>query len=256
MVAKPVPEPVNPVKESSVSVIIPTKNEKGNIEGAVYRTPNMGKHTELIFVDGHSTDGTKETILEYMEKEKGNKDIKFYEQDGTGKGDAVRKGFDKAAGEILMILDSDLTVPPEDLPKFYKAIEEGKCDFINGSRLVYQMEDQAMRTLNLFGNKFFALAFSFILGQRLKDTLCGTKVLMKKDYEEIARNRHYFGEFDPFGDFDLLFGAAKNNLKILEMPIRYKNRVYGDIKIDRFRHGWLLIKMAWYAFIKFKLFKK
>lgn len=252
-VAKPQVELDRPANEYSVSVIIPVKNEKDYIEEAVTRTPNMGLHTEIIFVDGHSTDGTKEKIQEIIELEKGNKDIKFIEQKGKGKGEAVRTGFDYAAGDVLMILDCDLTVPPEDLFKFYKALEEGKGEFVNGSRLVYPMEEEAMRTLNLIGNKFFALSFTFLLGLKIKDTLCGTKVLKKSDYNEIAVQRGYFGEFDPFGDFDLLFGAAKNNLKIIELPVRYKKRVYGETKISRFSHGFLLLKMVLFGFLKFKL---
>lgn len=259
-----------------VSVIIPCRNEMGNIESGVERVPCMGKHTEIIFVDGNSTDGTVEKIEEMIERYKGKKDIKLIHQipkdtvdkalEGDlktppnkmlklGKGDAVRKGFDAATGDILMILDSDLTVPPEDLPKFYLAIAEGRGEFINGTRLVYQMEKQAMRTLNLLGNKFFSRLFTWLLEQRIKDTLCGTKVLQKKDYEKIKENRSYFGDFDPFGDFDLLFGAAKLNLKIVEVPIRYRQRTYGEIKIERFKHGLILLKMSFIAFKKLKLLK-
>ncbi|MEW5767944.1 MAG: glycosyltransferase [bacterium] len=238
----------------SCSVIIPCKDEAGNIEAAVKRTPEMGKHTELIFVDGNSTDGTLEKIEEMIEKYQGKKDIKLIHQgSGIGKGDAVRKGFAAASEDILFILDADLTVPPEDLPKFYLALAEGNGEFINGTRLVYQMEKQAMRYLNLIANKIFSLIFTWLLEQRIKDTLCGTKVLFRKDYEKIAQNRSFFGDFDPFGDFDLIFGAAKLNLKIVEIPIRYRERTYGEIKIDRFRHGWLLLKMCLVAFRKLKL---
>lgn len=240
-------------REFSCSVIIPCRNEKGNIEGAVKQTPELGTGMELIFVDGNSTDGTVETIKEMIAKYP-EKNIKLIHQGaGTGKGDAVRKGFDAAAGEILMILDSDLTVPPEDLEKFYDAIASGKGEFINGSRLVYPMEKQAMRFLNYLGNKFFSFIFTWILGQNINDTLCGTKVLFKKDYERIKEGRKYFGEFDPFGDFDLLFGAARLGLKIAELPVRYRARTYGDTKISRFTHGLLLLKMSAVAFIKFKL---
>ncbi|MEK7117282.1 MAG: glycosyltransferase family 2 protein, partial [Patescibacteria group bacterium] len=169
-----------------------------------------------------------------------------------GKGDAVRLGFNMAKGEILMILDADLTVPPEDLPKFYKAIASGKGEFINGSRLVYPLEKESMRFFNILGNKFFSIMFSWILGQRIKDTLCGTKVLFKSDYEKISLGRKFFGDFDPFGDFDLLFGAAKLNLKIVEIPIHYKARLYGETNISRWRHGWLLLKMTFFAISKFK----
>jgi len=258
-----------------VSVIIPCRNERGTIESAVERTPVMGSGTELIFVDGESTDGTVEKIEEMILRYKGTKDIRLIHQTTSvsvsissgnqtltppnkmlklGKGDAVRKGFDAATGDILMILDSDLTVPPEDLPKFYHAIATGKGEFINGTRLVYQMEKQAMRTLNLFGNKFFSKVFTWLLDQPIKDTLCGTKVLFKRDYESIKANRSFFGDFDPFGDFDLLFGAAKQNLKIVEVPIRYRMRTYGDIKIERFKHGLILLKMSMIGFKKLKLF--
>jgi glycosyltransferase involved in cell wall biosynthesis len=247
----------------------------GNIESAVERVPVMGSGTELVFVDGESSDGTVEKIEEMIRKYQGVKDIRLIHQTAPvsaagssgdklltppdkmlklGKGDAVRKGFDAASGDILMILDSDLTVPPEDLPKFYDAIASGKGEFINGTRLVYQMEKQAMRTLNLLGNKFFSKVFTWLLEQPIKDTLCGTKVLFKRDYENIKVNRNFFGDFDPFGDFDLLFGAAKQNLKIVEVPIRYRMRTYGDIKIERFKHGLILLKMSLIGFKKLKLF--
>lgn len=261
-------------KEYSVSVIVPCRNEVGNIEDAVSRIPQMGRHTEIIFVDGNSTDGTVEKIWEMIKRYDGVKDIKLIHQisrearggEGAddltrapnkmlklGKGDAVRKGFDAATGEILMILDSDLTVPPEDLPKFYEAIAEGKGDLINGTRLVYQMEDEAMRILNIAGNKVFSLIFTWLLDQPIKDTLCGTKVLTKESYLKIREHRNYFGDFDPFGDFDLLFGAARQNMKIVEIPIRYRARKYGNIKIERFKHGLILLKMSWLAFKKLKL---
>ena len=173
-------------------------------------------------------------------------------QDGQGKGDAVRKGFSVAKGDILMILDADLTVPPEDLPKFYMALAEDHGEFINGCRLVYPMEKQAMRLLNYLGNKFFSIMFTWILNQRFKDTLCGTKAIFKEGYEKIRANRNYFGDFDPFGDFDLIFGAVKQNLKVVEVPIRYRERTYGKTNISRFRHGWLLMKMTIFAYKKIK----
>jgi SAM-dependent methyltransferase len=238
----------------SVSVICPCRNEKGNIRDAVERTPLMGSSTELVFVDGNSSDGTIEEIEAIMRDYKGPLELKLVLQgDGKGKGDAVRKGFAAASKDILMILDSDLTVPPEDLPKFYQALVKGKGEFINGVRLVYPMEGEAMRFLNLLGNKFFGTALSWLLEQRIKDSLCGTKVLYREDYEAIARNRAYFGDFDPFGDFDLLFGAARLNLRIVDLPIRYRARIYGETKIDRFRHGWMLLRMTAFGFKKLRL---
>ena len=229
-----------------VSVIVPARNETGNIGNIFKRVPQMGDETEIIFVEGHSTDNTLEEIKDQIKKHPSIK-ASFFKQEGKGKGDAVRLGFSKAEGDILMILDADLTMPPEYLPRFYKALTSGSGDFVNGVRLVYPMEKQAMRFFNLLGNKIFSLVFSFLLGQTVKDTLCGTKVLWKRDYDIIAKNRGYFGDFDPFGDFDLIFGAAKINLKIVDLPIRYRERVYGETNIQRWRHGWLLLKMVLFA---------
>lgn len=238
--------------EYSCSVIVPCKNEEGNIDDIVLRTPEMGKGTEIIFVDGNSTDGTVAAIEKHLAARTRPRLRLIHQGDGRGKGDAVRKGFAAASGEVLFILDADLTVVPEDLPKFYAAIAEGRGEFINGSRLAYPMEGQAMRFLNMVGNKAFGLALSAILEQRLKDTLCGTKVLFRKDYERIARARGFFGEFDPFGDFDLIFGAAKQNLRIVELPVRYRARTYGETKISRWRNGATLLRMTALAYRKFK----
>jgi SAM-dependent methyltransferase len=234
-----------------VSVIVPARNEAGNIPAIFARTPEMGAGTELVFVEGHSKDDTYTAIEREMELHPDRR-CRLLRQTGTGKGDAVRLGFTEAGGDVLMILDADLTVPPEDLPRFYTALVSGKGEFVNGVRLVYPMEQEAMRFLNFLGNKFFSLAFSWLLGQPIKDTLCGTKVLWKSAYELIASNRAYFGDFDPFGDFDLLFGAARLNLKIVDLPIRYRERTYGTTNIQRWRHGWLLIKMVTYAALRIK----
>ncbi|HYA14156.1 MAG TPA: glycosyltransferase, partial [Syntrophales bacterium] len=233
-------------KEPRVSVIVPVRNEAGNIPDIFKRVPEMGAGTELVFVEGHSSDDTYDAVKNTMTIFP-HRPCKLFQQTGVGKGDAVRMGFANASGEILMILDGDLTVSPEDLPRFYDVLYSGKGEFVNGVRLIYPMEQEAMRFMNLVGNKFFSLAFSWLLGQPIKDTLCGTKVLWKEDYERIAQNRSYFGDFDPFGDFDLLFGAAKLNLKIIEMPIRYGERTYGSTNISRWRHGWLLLMMVMFA---------
>lgn len=245
---------LEPAEQPGVSVICPCRNEKGNIEEAVRRTPLMGARTELIFVDGNSSDGTVEEIERVIAEYHGPLTLRLVPQgDGKGKGDAVRKGFDAAQNEVLMILDSDLTVPPEDLPKFYQALVTDKGEFINGVRLVYPMEGQAMRFLNQLGNKFFSVVLSWLLEQPIKDSLCGTKVLYMKDYRRIADNRSFFGEFDPFGDFDLLFGAARLNMRIVDLPVRYRARTYGDTKISRFRHGFLLLKMTAFGFKKLRM---
>lgn len=249
-IAKPISKTLE--KLPTVSVVVAARNEAGNIPALFSRLPQMGGGTELIIIEGGSSDDTWNEILKWKSTYAGKFECKVAKQDGKGKGDAVRKGFAMAQNDILMILDADLTVPPEDLPKFYQAIANGKGDFINGSRLVYPLESEAMRFFNIIGNKFFALAFSFLLGQSFKDTLCGTKVLYRKDYEKIAKNRSYFGEFDPFGDFDLLFGAARTGLKIIELPIRYRNRTYGETNIQRWRHGVILLRMVIFAARKIK----
>jgi hypothetical protein len=236
----------------SVSVIVPARNEAGNIEAAIQRTPAMGPEDELIFIEGNSTDNTWETICELKEKYGGTRTIRVDRQEGKGKGDAVRKGFSIAQKEILMILDADLTMPPEELPRFYEALISDKGEFINGSRLVYPMEKQAMKFFNVLGNKFFAVMFSFVLGQRFKDTLCGTKVLTRANYLKLASHRKYFGEFDPFGDFDLIFGAARLALRIVDVPIHYRERTYGETNIQRWRHGLILLRMLRFAAVRIK----
>ena len=244
ILARPIskPEIIKPL----VSVIVPVRNEAGNIPQIFARTPEMGSGTELIFVEGHSHDDTSSVIKKMIEYHPERR-CRFFQQTGIGKGDAVRLGFSKASGDILMILDADVTVSPEDLPRFYRVLQSGKGEFVNGVRLIYPIEKQAMRFLNLVGNKFFSLAFSWLLEQPIKDTLCGTKALWKRDYEMIAVNRGYFGNFDPFGDFDLLFGAAKLNLRILEMPVRYQFRTYGTTNISRWQHGLALSRMVLFA---------
>ena len=234
-----------------VSIIIPARNEAGNIPAIFGRVPAMGSETELIFVEGHSVDDTYQ-VLEQTIKVHPEWKSKLYKQQGVGKANAVQLGFEKAEGDIVMILDADLTVPPEDLPRFYDALVTGKGEFINGVRLVYPMEKQAMQPANLIGNKIFSLVFSWMLGQTIKDTLCGTKALWMVDYKKIVANRSYFGDFDPFGDYDLIFGAAKLNLKIVDLPIRYRERMYGATNISRWSHGWLLLRMVIFAALRLK----
>jgi SAM-dependent methyltransferase len=241
-----------PPGDLSVSIIVPCRNERGNIENAIKRLPAFGRAQEVIYVEGHSSDGTYEECIRVRDAYAGQRDIKVIRQDGKGKGDAVRKACSIATGDVLIILDADLTTPPETMPKFHKAIESGKAELINGTRLVYPMEGEAMRTLNFIANRFFAGVFSYLVNQRFTDTLCGTKAFTRTHYAAIARDRSYFGDFDPFGDFDLIFGAAKQNLKIIEIPIHYGARTYGETNISRFRDGWLLLRMVAFAFMKLK----
>jgi SAM-dependent methyltransferase len=244
-VARPSPREV-PASELTVSVVIPARNEAGNIRGILTDLPSLGRHTQIIFVEGHSADGTAAEIRRQA-GDHPQLDILALTQPGAGKGDAVRHGFAAATGDVLVILDADMTVRPADLPRFVDAIARGRGEFINGVRLVYPMENQAMRVLNMAANQLFAAAFTWLLGQRIRDTLCGTKVLHRRDYMALARNRAHFGNFDPFGDFDLIFGAARLNLHMVEVPIRYGARTYGQTNIARWRHGMLLLRMLMVA---------
>ncbi|MBX9804924.1 MAG: glycosyltransferase [Alphaproteobacteria bacterium] len=247
------PRPTYVPKTFSTTVVIPCRNEKGNIEPAIQRLPQFCDDMEIIFVEGHSGDGTWKEVLRVKDAYP-HLDIKAFQQTGKGKADAVHLGFEKARGELLMILDADLTVPPEQLHKFYRVISSGQGEFVNGTRLIYPMEDQAMRFFNFIANKAFSWIFSYLLSQRFTDTLCGTKVFLAKDYKRIIEQRKFFGNFDPFGDFELIFGASKLNLKVIEVPIRYEARSYGSTQISRWRHGVILLKMVMHAYKKLKLF--
>lgn len=253
VIARPIQRP-DLRSEISCSVVVPARNESGNIQAALERIPTLGKGTEVIFVEGHSIDDTWDVIQREVAAYKGPHRIKYFQQPGVGKWDAVRAGFDAAAGDVFVIQDGDLTAPPEDLPKFYDAIASGRCEFANGCRLVYPMETQAMRFLNLIGNKFFAVALSYVLGQPIKDSLCGTKMMLRSDYERLLRRIEVLGDFDPFGDFNLLFGSAMLDLKIRDILVRYRDRTYGDTNISRFRHGWILLKMTCFGLRKIRFF--
>ena len=246
------PRPQEDRRSLSVSVVVPARDEVEMIARIVDETPEFGERSELIFVEGHSRDGTRDEILRQIELHP-EREIVYIEQTGRGKGDAVRLGFARARYDVLIILDADLTVRPRELPRFLEALETRRAEFVNGSRLVYGIEPGAMRFLNMLGNKAFSLVFSALLDQPVKDTLCGTKALERGRYEQIAAGRSYFGDFDPFGDFDLLLGAARLNLKIVDLPVRYHARTYGETKISRFRHGWLLLRMTVFAFRKLKV---
>ncbi|HUG53198.1 MAG TPA: glycosyltransferase [Vicinamibacteria bacterium] len=251
IVARPAPPRVRPTASPTVSVVVPCRNESGHIRELVSRLPDLPAGSEFLFVEGNSTDDTEEVIRQVV-ADQPQLPLRLVKQRGRGKGDAVRLGFAEAKGDVLLILDSDMGVAPEDVPKFVQALVRGKGEMINGSRLVYPMEGRAMRFLNLLANKAFALLFSWLLGQQVRDTLCGTKALYRADYDRIAANRAFFGDFDPFGDFDLLFGASRLSLRIVDVAVRYHERQYGQTNISRFRHGWLLLQMSTFAARKLK----
>jgi SAM-dependent methyltransferase len=251
IVLRPKPNPAFLPPNPSVSVIVPARNEEGNIEEIFTRTPEMGNITELIFVEGHSTDHTYQEVEKWIAQSP-QRPCKLLKQTGVGKGDAIRFGLSQASGDVVMILDADLTVAPKDLPKFYNAIASGKGEFINGSRFVYPREKEAMRFLRMMANKFFSLLFTWILGKYFKDTLCGTKVIFKSDYEKLKKGMDYFGDFDRYGDYDLILGSYKQNLKIVEIPVHYKNRTYGSTNIGMWKGGTNLLRTAFHAMKKIK----
>ncbi len=251
-VARRAPEPVD-MGRLKVSVVIPCKDEKGNIESAVTRMPQLGAHTEIIFCDDHSTDGTADEVRR-MQAVHPDKDIRLVTGPGICKSKNVWTGFDAATGDVLMILDADLTTMPEELPYFLESLASGRAEFVNGSRLIYPMPTGAMKGANMIGNKFFSLAFSYLLEQRVKDTLCGTKVLWRTDWERIKPLVGTWGTMDRWGDYDLLFGAAKLNLRILDLPVHYQERIYGTTKMTKvFRNGLIMLQKCFYGFLKLKL---
>jgi hypothetical protein len=255
VVARP-SRPLDNPETKKCSVVITCRDEEGNIEGLVTRMPKMGNNTEIIFVEGHSRDNTvtkiKEVIAKYPEK-----DIKMLKQKGIGQGDAFRYGFDEALGDFVIWLEADLTTPPEEAIHFWNAYLNNQGEYVNGSRFIYKMEKSAMPLLNFLGNRFFGILFTTLLKQRFTDTLCGFKAISKKNYIKIRKQIDFFGDFDPFGDFELIFGAIKNNLKVAEIPVHYQPRQYGESKaygqsfFSFMKHAWLLIRMSYIAFRKF-----
>ncbi len=251
-IARPI-APREPVREYSVSVVVPCRNEVGNIAAAIERIPNLGGHTEIIFCDDKSSDGTGDKVRD-LQKLNPQRDIKLYDGPGICKALNVWTGFDRAEGDILMILDADLTTMPEELPYFYDAIAGGKAEFVNGTRFIFPMEGAAMRPLNIIGNRFFSAVFSILLGQTISDTLCGTKVLMRRDWPAIRALLGTWGTDDRWGDYALLFGAAKLNLRILDVPVHYQERFSGETKMTgRIRNGLIMLRMCWAAFLRLKL---
>ena len=256
LIARPRAELLEQPKQPSCSIVVPVRNESGHLDAALQRIPVLGGRTEVIFVEGNSKDDTWEALQIACKAYDGPHEVKYLQQPGIGKWDAVQAGFAVATGDLFVIQDGDLTAPPEDLPKFYNALVNGDADFANGSRLIYPMESEAMRFLNLLGNKFFALSLSWILRQKIKDSLCGTKMLRREDYERVRTVvKERLGDFDPFGDFTLLFGSAMLGLKMRDIPVRYKDREYGDTNISRFSHGVILFKMTWFALWRIRFFK-
>jgi hypothetical protein len=246
MVARPVPEPLNE-RNLTVSVVIPCRNEKDNIAPAVERIPALGQQSEILFCDDKSTDGTADEVRR-MQALYPEREIRLIEGPGICKAENVWTGFRAARGDVLMILDADLAVMPEELPMFLRALASRRGDFINGSRLIYPMQHNAMKFANEIGNKLFGLLFSFLLDQRIKDTLCGTKVLWRKDWIRMEKTLGSWGIKDLWGDYELLFGASKLHLEIVEVPVHYQERIHGVTKMTRvFANGLRMLGICWHA---------
>jgi SAM-dependent methyltransferase len=252
LVARPAATPED-VRNLSVSVIVPCKNEQGNVESAVTRMPQLGGATEIIFCDDKSTDGTADEVRR-MQRLYQDRDIRLVDGPSICKAKNVWAGFEAATGDILVILDADLTVMPEELPYFIDVIASGHAEFVNGSRLVYPVPTAAMKQFNFLGNKVFSVLFSYVLGQRIKDTLCGTKVLWRSDWERIRPLVGTWGAVDNWGDYELLFGAARLNLRIVDLPVHYQERIYGITKMTKvLKNGLMMLRMCACGFIGLQL---
>lgn len=246
IVARPISEPKRE-DDVTVSVVVPCRNEVGNVQPAVERIPNMGRHTEILFCDDKSTDGTADEVKR-MQALYPHQDIRLVNGPGICKAENVWAGFRAAKGEVLMILDADLTVLPEELPVFLRALISSRGDFVNGSRLVYPMQRGAMKFANMLGNKFFSLVFSYLLDQRIKDTLCGTKVLWRRDWDRMQASLGSWGIEDHWGDYELLFGASKLHLDVVEVPVHYQERIHGVTKMTRvLSNGLRMLRICWHA---------
>jgi len=228
----------------SLSIIVPAKNEAGTIRKIVDELPDVGSMTEIIFIESDSSDNTLEEIKKVVAEYKGPKQLQFTSLDRPGKAEAVVKGFDMARGDICIIYDADMTVSSDEIKKIYEAAKTDSDIFINCSRFVYPMEKGAMRGFNYLGNKIFALIIGTLVGQKMTDTLCGTKVIYRNNFDKIKQSGLIEKLGDPFGDFTLILGAKKLGLKIIEIPVTYKKRICGITNISRFKDGWKLLKIV------------
>ncbi len=237
IIARPLSVPRD-VPNYSVTVLSAMRNEKGNVRKIVETMPIMGTRTELVFIEGHSTDGTWEELETVQREYRGPLTIRILKQQGTGKANALHEGMEASTGDIVLIYDGDFTVHPAELQKLYAALAAGKAEFVNASRLVYPMQKGAMRLLNLMGNKLFSMLFTWLFSQELADVLSPVKGMFRRNYAAVSTR------FDPFGDFDFFLGAGRSQLKMCEIPVHYLERSYGTTKIRRFRHAWLLLNMC------------
>lgn len=232
----------------SKTIIVPAKNEEGNLNELINRIPYLGNNVEVIISCGISNDNTL-GMAKSLKSD--NFIIKVIEQTSKGKANAVWEACEQSSNDLIAILDADLSVDPEELSSFFELIETKKCDFVNGTRLIYSMEKGSMRFINNFGNRLFQYVVSKIIRLPLTDSLCGTKVFKKNLYEKIKKWQSVVKIKDPFGDFDLLFAAAYSSQKIVEYPIHYRARKYGTTQIRRFKDGFKLIKYLSVSFYKF-----
>ena len=217
-------------------------------------SPRLGSGTEIIFCDDKSNDGTADEVRRQQTLHP-DREIQLYEGPGICKALNVRTAFDRAKDDILMIFYADLTTMPEELPYFYDTIATGRAEFVNGSRFIFPMEGVAMAPLNLIGNRFLSWLVSMAIGQHVSDTLCGTKVLWRRDWPAILGLAKLWGTNDRWGDYDLLFGAAKLHLRIVDLPVHYQERVSSVTKMTRrFHNGFIMLRMCGAAFIKFKFY--
>ena len=196
---------------------------------------------------------------QWKRKKKNNSDIKIKIANGIGKGKsrAVDVGVKNSSGDYCIILDADITVKVEDLDLFYHAIKNNNADLINGSRLIYKVERKSMRILNYFGNIFFSIIVSYISEKYVSDVLCGTKCFKRKSWNKYEDFRQKYQLNDIWGDFNIIFASSFIGEKIIDLPVRYYERVQGVSKMGkRFFNFLNMTKVCLKVFICFKLKNK
>ena len=242
-------------KDLRVSFIIPCKNEENNIKTFENEIKNSNQSNEYLFGDDNSMDKTIDEIDKLSKKLNNNKILK-YNGPGVCKSENVYKGIELSSGDIIVVYDADLTVDFKDVEFSIDILKNTNADFINCTRMIYPQKDGAMKFSNFIGNSIFANLFSLLFRKKITDTLCGTKIFFKKDWVKIKKNITGLGVKDLWGDFDLLIGAYKNNLKITEVPVTYHERKEDNTKMTSvFLNGIRMLSIVLVAFYKLRLKK-
>lgn len=224
-----------------ISCLIPARNEAGRLETTVKEAFATQLIDEVIIIEGGSSDNTWTEALALQNK---FPNLKAIRQDGKGKFDAVRKGLAFSCGELIVIWDADGTVRPIDCEKLIStAVKEQRTTI--GNRLKGTRHPDSMRLANLVGNYAFAALWSLVLGGKIHDLLCGSKVFTRVDFEGIPS---WVLKTDPFGDFSLVASAIVNRRSPISIPVDYFPRDYGQTNIKRWSSGVKLLSTSVFCF--------